>query len=187
MAAGNEDLAKAVEGNTPFLATCLRGQNESLGRICLEGLGKALNESDPAKLLAAAADPANVARVKDVEASVKKEMEAITALWTQQCPGESEVSTINIDEYRSLKKMNVWAKTILSVVIVCGFFGIVALQYFGKAGSLVDPSNREQLALLIGALIAAFTAVVQYFFGSSVGSAEKSFMLQNKEKQGGNP
>lgn len=181
MAATNEDLAKAVEGNAPFLATCLRNTTDDfLAKMCREKLEKALNESDPEKLLAAASDTVNRNAVRAVEIGVKQAAKAISSVWNEQCAATSEMDNINTDDYRSLKKINIWAKWTLSILIVVGFFTVIILQYSG----LGAPSgSKEQLALLIGALIAAFTAVVQYFFGSSVGSAEKSLVMQSKDAQ----
>ena len=43
--------------------------------------------------------------------------------------------------------------------------------------------NNEPLFMILGALIASFSTVVQYFFGSSKGSSEKTQLLNKKEEQ----
>ncbi len=63
---------------------------------------------------------------------------------------------------------------VLAAFIVLGFFGVIILLLF------VDLSDSVQDALLIllGVLAGGFGAVVQYFFGSSKGSADKNDMIK---------
>lgn len=58
--------------------------------------------------------------------------------------------------------------------IICSMFIAAILALF-----LVEPptGGREALLILIGALAAAFGAVVNFWFGSSAGSARKSELL----------
>ena len=65
---------------------------------------------------------------------------------------------------------------ILGGLIVVGFF---LLLYFLLI-QVVPEGNKEQLNIAIGALIGSFTSIVGYFFGSSLGSAEKNDLLKNK-------
>lgn len=66
---------------------------------------------------------------------------------------------------------------ILSWVIVCGFFGLVALLFFVP----MPKDSNGVIVLLFGSLAAAFGAVVGYFFGSSKGSADKTALLAKAE------
>jgi len=70
-----------------------------------------------------------------------------------------------------------WNQYILAWVIVIGFF---LLCYFLMKAPLPQGSN-EVVFMLFGALAAAFGAIVQYFFGSSKGSAEKTELLAKSE------
>jgi uncharacterized protein YacL len=45
----------------------------------------------------------------------------------------------------------------------------------------IPQDNMNILLLIIGALISSFTTVVQYYFGSSKGSADKDKIIRNKE------
>lgn len=65
---------------------------------------------------------------------------------------------------------------ILGGLIVLGFF---LLLYF-LLSAVVPEGNKELLNITIGALIGSFTSIVGYFFGSSLGSAEKNDLLKNK-------
>jgi len=46
----------------------------------------------------------------------------------------------------------------------------------------IPQNNMNILLLIIGALISSFTTVVQYYFGSSKGSADKDKIIRNKEE-----
>jgi len=65
---------------------------------------------------------------------------------------------------------------ILGIVITLAFFGLLGLLVFQG----IPEQNGELLYLAVGALIAGFSTVVSYFFGSSAGSAEKNDMLKQK-------
>jgi hypothetical protein len=60
------------------------------------------------------------------------------------------------------------AAPLVSVVVTIGFIGILALWMFHAPNP-----NDQVLSLLVGTLAAAFTQVVNYWLGSSIGSASK--------------
>lgn len=62
----------------------------------------------------------------------------------------------------------------LGAVIVIGFF---ILLYLLLANSIPE-SNKDLLNIVVGALIGSFTSIVGYFYGSSLGSAEKNELLK---------
>ena len=62
---------------------------------------------------------------------------------------------------------------ILATVIVIGFFVLLWFLIFNP----LPPDSTGVIFMLFGALSAAFGAVVQYFFGSSTGSADKSEVI----------
>jgi len=67
---------------------------------------------------------------------------------------------------------------ILGALLVLGFFTLLIILIFVD----VPEVNKELLNIVVGALIASFTAVVGYFYGSSLGSAEKNEMLKRNGK-----
>ena len=65
------------------------------------------------------------------------------------------------------------ARYILGALLTLGFFAILSLLIFQG----IPEPNSDVLYLLIGALIAGFTTVVNYFYGSSIGSADKTEIM----------
>lgn len=66
----------------------------------------------------------------------------------------------------------------LGALVVFGFFFILWIIFRQE----MPPSNKEIGLMVIGALIAKFSDVVGYFFGSSKGSADKTASL-NKQAE----
>ncbi len=64
---------------------------------------------------------------------------------------------------------------ILGALIVMGFFVLMVVLVYVS----VPDQNRDLLNLVVGALIGSFATVVGYFYGSSLGSADKNEMLKN--------
>lgn len=63
----------------------------------------------------------------------------------------------------------------LGALVVVGFF--VTLGFMILSGGY-----KTELNLVLGALIAAFTTVVAFFYGSSKGSSDKNDMLKGGRK-----
>jgi len=68
---------------------------------------------------------------------------------------------------------------ILGALIVVGFF---ALLYLLVKSAIPEP-NKDLLNLVVGALIASFSMVVGYFYGSSAGSARKDELMNAKNEK----
>jgi uncharacterized BrkB/YihY/UPF0761 family membrane protein len=65
---------------------------------------------------------------------------------------------------------------ILGILIVAAFFAVIIFLMYVT----IPERNKDLLNILLGALIASFTTVKDYFFGSSKGSAEKTDLLSKK-------
>lgn len=95
-------------------------------------------------------------------------------------------STENAREtLKSLVKLNApgaWTPSILSFVVVIGFFGALVLAMTGRLGTALpaaagapagDVTPLQMVDLLFGALTTAFATVLNFWFGSSFGSRRK--------------
>lgn len=68
-------------------------------------------------------------------------------------------------------KLNDWTTPLLAGGLFVGFFMMMGLFAFVD----LPLANEGAFQLLLGALASAFGGVVQYYFGSSAGSARKDF------------
>jgi ABC-type cobalt transport system substrate-binding protein len=62
---------------------------------------------------------------------------------------------------------------LLAIIVVVGFFILIAFLVLNPP----KPDSTGVSFMLFGTLATAFGAVINYFFGSSQGSAEKTEML----------
>lgn len=60
-----------------------------------------------------------------------------------------------------------------AVLIAVGFFILLYVVFLKQ----LPPENKEVAYLLVGALTVVFTTVVNYFFSSTKGSAEKTEII----------
>jgi CDP-diglyceride synthetase len=67
----------------------------------------------------------------------------------------------------------------LGALIVIGFF-LVLLVVFRTE---MPEKNKDIGLLVVGALVAKFSDVVSYFFGSSKGSADKTEIINNQKNE----
>jgi hypothetical protein len=64
-----------------------------------------------------------------------------------------------------------WTQIVIGGLVVIGFFGILGMLLFRPEN--FNELNREPIMLMVGALIAAFSGLMGFFFGSSAGSTRK--------------
>lgn len=66
---------------------------------------------------------------------------------------------------------------ILAAIVTVGFFGVLATMMF------IDLTGRSEtiINIMVGALGVNFTGVMQYYFGSSKGSKDKTKHLANRQ------
>lgn len=89
------------------------------------------------------------------------------------------VEELAVQDRQSARQMAIekglFAQIILSIGYTIGYFGIMFLFVFGVAK--VDPEELGMVNTLIGALGAAQLQILNFFFGSSKGSKDKSEAL----------
>ena len=64
----------------------------------------------------------------------------------------------------------------LAFVVVAGFFGVLAVMLFSE----VPTGAETEFSIMLGALATMAAAVMNYYFGSSAGSREKTHLLENR-------
>lgn len=151
-----------------------------ISNFVLSKLGAAFNapSDDPAAIsqaveTAAQADPvatqAKLQQVQDDHASL-----------IQQAITQAQIDEQNVENARATEvarhATGTWyeraAPLVLGIIIVIGFFGIMTLFGLGKASS-----SDTIMVVLATTMASAFGALVNYYFGSSIGSKTKTDMI----------
>lgn len=76
-----------------------------------------------------------------------------------------------------MKAKEIFQYALGALIVLCFFTVIILLILKG-----VPTDNKEALLLILGALISAFTGVVGYFYGSSMGSAKKTDIINRQNE-----
>lgn len=66
----------------------------------------------------------------------------------------------------------------LAVVVVAGFFGVLLIMMLGD----VPDGAETEFSIMLGALATMAAAVMNYYFGSSAGSREKTHLLERRSQ-----
>ncbi|OHX10517.1 hypothetical protein BI347_19000 [Chromobacterium sphagni] len=133
-----------------------------------EAVKQALAGVTPEQMLAVKqADQQFAAKMQELGFQNQQALEAIAA-GDRASAREREVKTGDI------------TPRLLAAVVVAGFFAIMALMIFQE----LPPTGRDSLLVLVGALGAAFGSIIQYYYGSSAGSAEKARTIDAMKRSG---
>ncbi len=79
------------------------------------------------------------------------------------------------DSARRLFYVNKWPQIILSAVFIVGYFFILGLLVSGTL--MISSEVKETVILLIGLLTREVPTIMQFWFGSSSGSKDKTGKL----------
>ncbi|RZO69135.1 MAG: hypothetical protein EVA70_00075 [Parvularculaceae bacterium] len=162
-------LKRAVAGVAPQIAHALGGP---LAGAAVGALSRAIfgiDDADEAML----ADVLEGANPKEREALMRAEHEFRLAL-RQANLIEQEIAAGDRANARDRQvKMDDLTPSILGGLIIGGFFVVLAAMVTRRL-----PAGAEtEFSIMLGALATMTAAVVNYFFGSSVGSREKTRMM----------
>lgn len=164
------ELGKAIiKKGAPLLGGIIGGP----GGAAIGGLLARVFGGDPA-------DPV------DLLARVNSDNEAMLKLAEIESTNEvrlAEIAFKNTESARSREvevtkatgQMN-WPMYVLAAIIVLGFFGVMLAMFF----RVIPEGSKEIAFMLFGGLLTNFGAVVNYFFGSSKGSADKDKLIAIK-------
>ena len=173
-------VASFVKKAAPILGTAIGGPAGGLAGGAISLIADAFgveNGDDPGEVLAAiTADPEAMVKLKQIQADNLVELKKL-ALQSDQAHlndvQDARARQIAVEARTGKKDINLY---VLAWLVVGGFFISIGTLIFQK---LPDDSTGV-VFLLFGALIAGFTQVMNYFFGSSKGSADKTQLLNLK-------
>ena len=171
-----EDIAELVGGVAPIVGTALGGPaGGAIGGLLANLLGVD-NDAD-AVANAIKADPNIAVKLKELEVEAQRlHYEAIDKE-RQASIDELKAYIGDVQNARSRQvehekatgnsDMNFY---VLAWVVVLGFFALMGVLMFVE----IPVKQTEVMFMLFGTLSSGFGAVLQYFFGSSKGSADKT-------------
>ena len=171
-----KDVASVVGNVAPILGTALGGPaGGAVGGLIANLLGVD-NEAD-AVANAIKADPNIAVKLKEIELEAQRlHYEAIDkARQAELDELKAYIGDVQNARSRQVEHEKATGKTdinfyVLAWVIVLGFFGLIGALMFVE----IPTKQSEVMFMLFGTLSAGFGAVIQYFFGSSKGSSEKT-------------
>jgi len=157
----------------PTLASALGGPLAGLAvGLATKALGKTEgSESDLAAAIATG-DPEVLVKLKEVETQFKLELKRL----------DVELDKVNATDRDSARKLAIsrglQPQVVLSTIYTVGFVWLLWALFAGEAEV---PKEHLGLAnVLIGMLGAGQTQILNFFFGSSSGSKEKTLALSQK-------
>ena len=171
-------VAGLVKTAAPLLGTCIGGPVGTLagGAISLiaSAFGVEDTENPEAVYEAIKADPQSLVKLREIESNNKTELAKIALQSDQAYLADTQnarKAQTDREAATGEKDINLY---VLAWVIILGFFSMTGVLTFVT----LPADSTGVVFLLFGALVAGFTQVVNYFFGSSKSSKDKTNMLK---------
>jgi len=161
--------ASAVPGAAPIVGIATK--------LLSAGLNKSVSSGNITDILTEAlGDPAQLAALKQSEQAYQQAMQQMGF------QHETDMEAIAEKDRESARAMQVqtksWIPGALAVGVTLGFFSLLAMMMLHA----VPPNSENILDVMTGSLGAAWLSIVNYYFGSSSGSAAKTEILAKNGK-----
>ena len=159
-----QDVVKTV---APTLGTALGGPMAGAATkfIADKLLGNPNASEDEVETFMLGSSSADMLKLQELDKSFKLEMKKL----------KIDVFALEVkdrDSARGLYKINIWPQIVLSAMFILGYFTIVYLLFSG--GVDIKDSIRDVSNVLLGVMTAAIPQILNFWFGSSLGSKEKT-------------
>lgn len=166
------DWKALVQTVAPWIGTALGGP---LGGVAVSAIGDALGLSDKTEATIKAA----LSGVTPEQMLALKTADQAFALHMQEIgfANVEKLAALAVENTKDARAMQMATRSqvpaLLAVLITVGFFGILV----GMLSGALKSSENQALLIMLGALGAAWGAVVNYYFGSSADSGRKTELL----------
>lgn len=181
--AGWKDIVRSI---APTLGTALGGPMAGAATkfIANKLLGKEDATQSEIEEAIMGATPEQLVKLKEIDNQFKLDMKNLEI-------DVYELEYKDRDSARKLFAVNIWPQIVLSAIFVIGYFGV--LYFLLHAGMPAEGEEAKGVQLMInnpvfttilGVLTAAIPQILGFWFGSSLGSKEKTSGLkmdQNKK------
>jgi hypothetical protein len=164
---------KALVGTVaPWIGTALGGP---LGGAAVGAVADALGLSDKTEASIKAAlsgvTPEQMLALKNADQAFSMKMQELGYANVEK------LAALAVDNTKDAREMQMSTRSripaVLAVIITCGFFGIL----IGMLRGDLTATDNQALLIMLGALGAAWGAVVNFFFGSTAESGRKTELL----------
>lgn len=170
------DFTAIIKTVAPWIGSAIGGP---LGGMALTAAASALGLSDKTtdalKTALSGATPEQMLALKQADQAFQVQMQALGFDHIEK------LDALSVDNTKDARAMQVAVRSripgALAIVITLGFFGILVGMMTGQ----LSTADNQALLIMLGALGAAWGAVVNYFFGSSAGSARKDEIAAQKK------
>lgn len=164
----------------PMLGTALGGPlaGAAVGAVGKAlGLGEAAEEAQVEQTLAKAT-PEQLLALKQADAEFKLRI-AELGFKTQ-----TDLEKLAADDRASARNREIqlrdWMPKLLGLIVTVGFLGLLLFLIMRKPGQ--DLVNKDLLNVMLGALATSWASIINYYFGSSAGSAKKTEIMGKQLK-----
>jgi hypothetical protein len=162
-------IKRAIAGAAPSLAQALGGP---LAGAAVAQLSKAIfgapdGDEELLSEMLAGASPQHLIALK------KAEQEFAIALREASLEGRRIDAGDRANARQRQIVMSDWTPSALGALIILGFFAVLGVMVARK----MPPGAETEFSIMLGALATMTAAVVNYFFGSSAGSKEKTRLM----------
>lgn len=144
---------------------------------------KAADATD--KVIAVAKEIFGTDEPKDIAAQIAAD-ESKARIFAERLKAETDALRIAAEDTASAREQTIklvdlgssmaWGAPVVSVLVTLAFIGDLAALFIAKVN--LNEMTGQVLLLLTGTLSAAFTQVVNYWLGSSAGSASKDVSIR---------
>lgn len=177
---GWADVGKAVAKAAPVLGAVLGGPVGAVAGAAGALLSSVLGvDADPQAVTTALANPETLLKLKQLESDERRRL-----LEWQSTQLNAELENVKSARAREVELAKAghgasWATSIVSCIVTVGFFVMLYLVISGGKAELGDAG-----LMLLGTLATGFGAVINYYLGSSLGSASKDKLFATKDSGG---
>lgn len=174
------DWKSMISKAAPILGTLVGGPVGGAAVMAVKMIAGALGVEDSPDAIEAElkANPEALLKLKELELNNKATLERLK---TEQ--EKDRLTDVSSARSRQTEHEKTTGKSdanlyVLAWTVVFGFFGLMGLLCFRA----LPNESSSVVFMLFGALATGFGQVLQYFFGSSKSSAEKTTLIANQPK-----
>lgn len=172
-----KDWKKIVGSLAPTLATALGGPmyGTAVKFLSTQLLGKDNAKENEIEAAILGATPDQLAKLREIDNDFAAKMREL----------DIDVYRLEIEDRASARKLfeiNIWPQIILTTIFTVGYFALMFCLFGGSFQ--ITESIRDMCNILLGVMTAGVIKILDFWFGSSSGSKEKTAKL-TQTKTGG--